>query len=115
MKVVVFLPTCSLTLREERRLRVFENRVLRRIFGHRRDELIGEWGKLHEEDLNDLYTSPNIVRLIKSRRMRWTGMLHVWGTGEADSEFWWENLRERDHLGDPSINGRIKIRWIFRK
>ena len=62
----------SLTLREERRLRVFENRVLRRIFGHKRVEATGEWRKLHNEDLNDLYSSPSIVRLIKLR-MRWVG------------------------------------------
>ena len=62
----------SLTLREERRLRVFENRVLRRIFGPRRDEVTGEWRKLHNEELFDLY-SPNIVRVIKSR-MRRRGM-----------------------------------------
>ena len=62
--------TWSLTLREERRLRVFENRVLRRIFGLKRDEATGEWRNLHNEELNDLYCSPNIVRVIKSRRMR---------------------------------------------
>jgi len=56
-----------LTLREERKLRVFENRVLRRIFEHRRDEVTGEWRTLHNEELNDLYSSPNIVRVIKSR------------------------------------------------
>jgi transcription termination factor 2 len=60
-------------LREERRLTVFENRVLRRIFGPKRDEVTGEWSKLHNEELNDLYSSPNIVRMIKSRRMRWAG------------------------------------------
>jgi hypothetical protein len=63
----------SLTLREERKLRVFDNRVLRRIFGPRRDEVTGEWRKLHKEELNDLYCSPNITRVIKSRRMRWAG------------------------------------------
>ena len=72
--------TWSLTLREERKLRVFENVVLRRIFGSRRDEVTGEWRRLHNEELNDLYCSPNIVRVIKSRRMRWAG--HVARMGE---------------------------------
>ena len=63
--------TWSPTLREERRLRMFENRVLRRIFGHMRAEITGEWRKLHNEELNDMYSSPNIIRAIKSRRMRW--------------------------------------------
>ena len=72
--------TWSLTLREERKLRVFENMVLRRIFGPRRDEVTGEWMRLHNEELNDLYSSPNIVRVIKSRRMLWAG--HVARMGE---------------------------------
>jgi len=62
-------------LREERKLRVFENMVLRRIFRPRRDEVTGEWRRLHNEALNDLYSSPNIVRVIKSRRMRWAGLV----------------------------------------
>ena len=81
--------TWSLILREEHRLRVFENRVLRRIFGPRRDEVTGEWRKLYNEELNDLYCSPNIVRVIKSRRMRWAG--HVAGMGERRGLYrvWW--------------------------
>jgi hypothetical protein len=71
--------TRPLTLREEHRLRVFENRVLRRIFGPKRDEVTGEWRKLHNE-LHSLYLSPNIIRQIKSRRMRWAG--HVARMGE---------------------------------
>jgi hypothetical protein len=65
--------TWSLTLREEHKLKVFENRVMRRIFGPKRDEVMGEWRKLHNEELRDLYSSPSIVRIIKSRRMRWVG------------------------------------------
>jgi hypothetical protein len=67
-------------LREERRLRVFENRVLRRVFGRKRDEMTGEWRKLHNEELNYLYSLPNIVRVVKLRRMRWAG--HVARMGE---------------------------------
>ena len=72
--------TWSLTLREERRLSVFENRVLRRVFGPKRDEVTGEWRKLHNEEPDDLYSLPNIVRVVKSRRMRWAG--HVARIGE---------------------------------
>jgi len=71
--------TWSLALREERKLRVFENMVLR-IFGPRRDEVTGEWRKLHNEELNDLHCSPNVVRVIKWRRMRWAG--HVARMGQ---------------------------------
>jgi hypothetical protein len=69
-----------LTLREGRKLRVFENRVLRRVFGPKRDEATEEWRKLHNEELNDLYSLPSIVRVVKSRRMRWPG--HVARMGE---------------------------------
>jgi hypothetical protein len=65
--------TLSLTLREEHRLRVFENRVLGRIFGPSRDEVTGGWRKLHNEELHGLYSSPSIIRVIKARRMRWAG------------------------------------------
>jgi hypothetical protein len=77
--------TWFLTLREEHRLRVFENRVLRRIFGPKRDEVIGEWRKLHSKELRDLYSSPSIIRIIKSRRMRWAG--HVARKGDKRTAY----------------------------
>jgi hypothetical protein len=85
----------SLTLREERKLRVFENRVLRRIFRPRRDEVTGEWRRLHNEELNDLYCSPNIVRVIKWRRMRWYGHVARMGEERGCIGSRWGNRRER--------------------
>jgi hypothetical protein len=102
-------------LREERRLRVFENRVLRRVFGAKRDKVTGEWRKLHNKELNDLYFSPTIVRVIKSRRMRWVGHVARMGMGETFTAFWCEKLRERDYWRGPDVDGRIILRCIFRK
>ena len=116
MPVVLYeCETWSLKFREERRLRVFENRVLRRIFGPERDEVTGEWRQLRNEELNDLYCSPSIVRVIKSRIMRWAG--HVVRMGEMRGVYrvWVGNLRKRDHWGDPGVDGRIILRWIFWK
>jgi hypothetical protein len=78
-------------------------------------KVAGEWRKLYNEELNDLYGSPNVVRVIKSRRTKWVG--HIARTGERGDvyRFWWGNLREKDHLEDPDIDGRLLLRWIFRK
>ena len=78
--------------------------------------MTANWRKLYNEELNDLYSSPNIAWVIKSRRIRWVGHVVSMGErrGEGHTRFWWGNLRERDHLGDPGIDGRI-LRWIFRK
>jgi hypothetical protein len=90
-------------------LKVFENRVLRRLFWPMCDDVTGEWRKLHFEELNDLDSSPNIVRVIKSRRLRWAG--HVARRGrEACIRFWWRNMMERDHWGDPDVDVRIILR-----
>ena len=98
--------TWSLTLREERKLRVFENMMLRRTFGPRRDEVTGEWKRLHNEELNNLYCSTNIVRVIKSRRMRWAGHLARMGEERGCIGSRWGNRREGDHWGDL-INKKI--------
>jgi len=93
-------------LREERKLRVFENKALRRIFGPRRDEGTGEWRRLHNEELNDLYSSPNIVRVIKSRRMKWAG--HVARMGEERGVY-------RVLVGRPERRrplGKPRHRWV---
>jgi hypothetical protein len=89
--------TWSLALRKEHRLRVFENRVLRRIFGLKRDEVAGEWRKLDNEELRDLYPSPSIIRIIKSKRMRWAGHVARIGRRGTRIDYWWESQRERDH------------------
>jgi len=102
-----------LTLREELRLRVFENRMLRRIFWPKRDEVTAEWRRLHSEELNDLYCSSSLVRVISSGRMRWAG--HVTRKGEMRDVCRVGNPRERQHLEDPVRDGRIILRWIFRK
>jgi hypothetical protein len=78
--------------------------VLRRIFGPKRGEVTGEWRKLHNEELNDLYSSPNIVWVIKSRRMRCSGHVARMGRGEVYTGIWWGNLRIRDHLEYPDVD-----------
>jgi hypothetical protein len=102
-------------LRGECKLRVFEIRVLRRIFGSKRDEVTGEWKELHNEELNDLSCRPNTVRVMKSRRIRWVGRIACMDREEVYKGFWWVNLGESDYLEDPRVDGRIILRWIFRK
>jgi hypothetical protein len=83
-------------LREEHRLGVFENRVLRRMFGPKRNEVTGGWTKLHNEELRNLYSSPSIItrRMIKSRRMRWVGHVACIGARGMYTGFWWESQKE---------------------
>jgi hypothetical protein len=95
-----------LEAREEHKLRVFENRVLRRIFGPKRDGVTGRWRKLHNEELHNLYSSPNIIRIIKSRRMRWVG--HVAPMGEKRNMY--RLLVPKPERKRPL--GRPRRRWI---
>ena len=105
----------SLTLREERRLRVFENRVLRRVFGPKRDEVTGEWRKLHNEELSDLYSLPNIVRVVKSRIMRWAGHVARMVEGSGVYRVLVGRPEGKRPLGRPRRRWGIILRWIFRK
>jgi hypothetical protein len=75
----------------------------------------GEWKKLHNEELNDLYSLPNIARVVKSRRMSGQDMWLVWGRKEGCTWCWWRNLRKRGSWGNPDVDGRIIYRWMFRK
>jgi len=107
--------TWSLTLREEHRLRVFENRVLRRIFGPKRNEVTGKWRKLHNEELNNLYCSPNIVRVIKSRRMRWAGHVARMGEGTGVYRVLVRKPEGRRPLGGPRRRWEDNIRMGLRE
>jgi len=94
---------------------VFENMVLRRIFGPRKDEVTAEWRTLHNEELNDLYSSPNIVRVVKSRRMRWAGHVARMGEERGCIGSFWGNRWERDHWGDLGVDWWIILGWISRR
>jgi len=83
--------TWSVTLREERRVKVLENRMVRGIFGPKRDDVIEEWGKLHKEEISDLYSSPNIIQLIESRKLRWVKNIACMGKERCMQDFGGEN------------------------
>jgi len=95
---------------------VFGNRVLRRIFGPKRDAVTGEWRKLYNEELNDLYFSPNTVRVNKSRRMRLEGhVARIRKSKMCMKSFGWKNPRDRHHLEDPGVDGNIILKWILKE
>jgi hypothetical protein len=103
--------TWSLTLREKHRLRVFENRVLRRIFGPKRGE--GRSGRKLHNELHSLYSSMNIVRAIKLRRLRWVGHVTCMGEGRGVTGFWLGGPKVRDNWVDVGIGGRIILSWTL--
>jgi hypothetical protein len=92
-------------VREEHRLRVFENRILRKVFGSERDGVAGNWRKFHSVEHHDLYLSPNTIRVIKRNEMV---------AADVHAGFWWGNLRERDHLEGLGIDGRIILEWTLK-
>jgi hypothetical protein len=116
--------TWCLTLGEEHRLRVFENRVLRRIFGPKSDEVTGEWRKLHNGELHNLYSSTDIIRQIKSRRMRWAGHVTRMGEGRNLYRVLVGKPEGKNHLKDQGVDGRMEskltlgslvagVEWIY--
>ena len=94
---------------------MFENRVLRKVFGPKRDEMTGEWRKLHNEELNDLYSSPNIVRAVKSRRMRWAGHVARMGEDRGVHRVLVGKPEGNSHWGDQNVDGTVILIWILRK
>jgi hypothetical protein len=109
--VVLFgCETWSLTVGEEHRLR-----VLRRIFGPKRDEVRGGWRKLHNEELHNLYSSPSIIRVIKSRRMSGEGHVARMGRRGMHIGYWWESRKEGDHWEDQDVGGRTVLKWILNR
>jgi hypothetical protein len=91
--------------------------VLKPHSGPKRKEITGNWRKFDNEELYDLYSSPDIIQVIKSRRKRFGGwsMWHMWGRGGIRTEFVWEKVKERDHLEDLGIDGRIILKWVLKK
>jgi hypothetical protein len=104
----------GLSLREESWLRAFENRVLKRIFGSKRGKVTGEWRRLHDEELHDLYSSPNIFHMIKSRKMGWAGNVARKGDRRGAYRVLVGDLREGDHLEDLRVGGRLILKWVFK-
>jgi hypothetical protein len=94
-------------------MRVFENRVLRRMFGPKWDEVIGEWRRLRDKELYALYSSTNIIRVITSRRR--AGHAACIGRGEVHAGFWYRNMKEGDHLEESGVDGRIILKLILQK
>jgi hypothetical protein len=107
--------TWSVTPKEEQRLRVSEKRFQRRIFGHTRNDVTGEWRKLHNEELHSLYSSPNIIRQIKLRQMRWAGHVARVGKDRKVYKVLVVKPKERDHSENQGVDGWMGSEWILRR
>ena len=116
MPVVLYgCETWSLTLTVEHTLRVSEKRVLRKIFGHKRDEVTGEYIRLHNKEIYDLYSSQNVNRVMMSRGMRWTGHVVNMADRRRAYRVGWGGLRKRVHFEDLSVDGRKILKQILKK
>jgi hypothetical protein len=104
--------TRPVTLREEHKQKVFENRVLSRIFGPKTNEVMEERRKLHSGELRSLYFSLDVIRQINSRRMRWAGHVARMREDRKFIRFLWESLKERDHSEDRGVDGRMRLEWL---
>jgi hypothetical protein len=105
----------SLKLKQEHRLRVFDNRVLRRIVGLKRDEMTGGSRKLHNEELNNFYSSTSIIRMLKPRRIMWAGHVARMGRTGMHTVYWWKSQNKRDHYEDQYVGGWIILKCILEK
>jgi hypothetical protein len=94
---------------------VFENRVLRRIFGPKRDEVTGGWRKLHNEELHNFYTSRSVIRMMKLKKMRWAEYIARMGRREMHIEYLWESQKESDHQEDLDVGGWAILKWILER
>jgi hypothetical protein len=113
---VIFQVECetwSLALREKNRIKVFENRVLRRIFGPKKNEMLGGWRRLHNEELHKLYSSPSIIRMIKSNRMKWARHVARMRIG-MHLGFWWKSQNEKNYYEDLNVVGKILLKRILK-
>jgi len=94
-------------------MRVLENKVLRRIFGPKREDVVGGWRRLHNEELHTLYSSRNVIRIVKSRRMKLAGHVERMGGMRSTQIFWSENLKGRHHSKELGVDGRIILEWTL--
>jgi len=106
---------CKNLIKEIHRLRVFDCSLLRKMFGPKGNHWMRDWRRLRNEELHNLYSSPNIIWVTKSRKTRWTGHWLVWGRTGVETGFWCKNLIKRDNLQDVGVDGRIILKSIFNK
>jgi reverse gyrase len=107
--------TWSVILREEHRLKVFHNGVLRKVLGLKRSEVTIAWRKVHNEELHNLYSSSSIIKMMKSRRMRWAGNIARMRRRGMHRGYWWDSHKERDHWENQDVCGWIILKWILER